>query len=72
MPHPADYLAAHVTEAGKADKTLCLRCHVAEDCTRCHDAHVHAPLPPDARAKIQQGLTTTTTVPAGTTTTGQR
>jgi hypothetical protein len=49
MPHPADFTPSHSTIVKKQGQAACMRCHVQDDCTNCHVAHVHpggAVLPP--------------------------
>src|SRR5450759_1491220 len=41
MPHPASFTPAHSSIVKKQGSTVCLRCHVEDDCTKCHEAHVH-------------------------------
>jgi hypothetical protein len=41
MPHPANWLKAHLTATkGKSDPS-CRRCHTEFDCTTCHTVHLH-------------------------------
>ena len=49
MPHPVDFTPAHPQIVQKQGATVCYRCHIKDDCTNCHVAHVHpggATLPP--------------------------
>jgi len=54
MPHPASFTPTHATLVQKQGQTVCLRCHVQDDCTNCHVKHVHpggASSPPVSGAK---------------------
>jgi hypothetical protein len=41
MPHPNAFTKTHSALVKKQGNTLCLRCHIEDDCTNCHVRHVH-------------------------------
>ncbi|HET6351282.1 MAG TPA: hypothetical protein VFG89_04010 [Coriobacteriia bacterium] len=41
MPHPAGFAAKHKTIAEGTVDPRCFRCHVENDCDKCHEMHVH-------------------------------
>jgi hypothetical protein len=54
MPHPVAFTPAHPAIVRKQGSTVCMRCHIVDDCTNCHIKHVHpggATLPPGTGLK---------------------
>jgi len=41
MPHPRGFLSEHSAITHQVSRAVCDRCHVSEDCTACHRAHIH-------------------------------
>ncbi|MCL2332410.1 MAG: hypothetical protein FWC54_02835 [Actinomycetia bacterium] len=41
MPHPDNFITAHVAETKKVGEATCYNCHDKADCATCHAAHVH-------------------------------
>jgi nitrate/TMAO reductase-like tetraheme cytochrome c subunit len=41
MPHPTGFLANHPGLTHGYDDPTCQKCHVADDCSSCHEKHIH-------------------------------